>query len=91
MASVRYKKRRIRRPWLDSVQASGSRSHHGLLGNHRDDNGFALDESEEEEVLMENDLSARENRRREKESADAYIQMLHSPTGNRSAPSLTRA
>ncbi|KAM3185765.1 hypothetical protein ACTXT7_005709 [Hymenolepis weldensis] len=91
IASVRYKKRRIRRPWLGSVQASGSGSHHGLLGNHRDGGGFALDESEEEEVLMENDLSARENRRREKESADAYIQMLHSPTGNRSTPSMTLA
>lgn len=86
---MRYHKRRIQRPWL----ASSSRSHRGLLGNHGGD--LVQDESEEEEVLMENDaFSARENRNLRKENANSFIKMLHSPPGTisiKNPSSLARA
>ncbi|VDN98653.1 unnamed protein product [Rodentolepis nana] len=81
MASVRYRKYRSQRPWLGFGPTSNSRSHRGLLRNQSDSSRFALDESEEEEVLMYCDpLSARDEQRQRKENADVFIQMLHSPT-----------
>nr|CDS30478.1 ectonucleotide [Hymenolepis microstoma] len=80
MASVRYRKHRFQRPWLGFGPTASSRSHRGLLGNHSDSSRFALDESEEEEVLMDCDpLGAREEQRQRRDNADVFIQMLHSP------------
>lgn len=91
MATVRYHKRRLQRPWLSNSNGAVSRSHQGLLGNHREESNYALDESEEDEVLMDhNVLNPRDIRRKQQANADAYIQMLHSPTGQRSAPTLPR-
>ncbi|KAL5103902.1 hypothetical protein TcWFU_004767 [Taenia crassiceps] len=74
---VRYHRRRIPRPWLAPSTSPYALRSQRLLGGAAGGLSNEAAEEEEEEVLISNDALSR-NRRRD--AAEAFIQMLHSPS-----------
>lgn len=85
---VRYHRRRIARPWLAPSTSPYALRNQRLLGGSA--GGLSNEATEEEEEVLINNDSL--NRSRRRDDAEAFIQMLHSPSDSpmpRTMPALS--